>query len=119
MKRSIAPPDRLPSQQPVSCQFCRTRKLKCDRGRPCFNCASRNHECAYESDSQRPSAHPSCTQHSELVERIRRLERAVFPAGGPGENDYTGSDPAMKTVSNQDEEQQKISQWLEDLSTPV
>jgi hypothetical protein len=53
MKRSAslvaAPSESLSFQQPVSCQFCRTRKLKCDRGRPCFNCASRKHECAYES----------------------------------------------------------------------
>lgn len=53
MKRSAslvaAPSDRSSFQQPVSCRFCRTRKLKCDRGHPCFNCASRKHECEYES----------------------------------------------------------------------
>ncbi|KAL2810736.1 hypothetical protein BJX63DRAFT_303906 [Aspergillus granulosus] len=53
MKRSAphvaAPSDRVSFQQPVSCQFCRGRKLKCNRGRPCFKCSSRNHECVYES----------------------------------------------------------------------
>ncbi|KAL4767259.1 hypothetical protein BDW60DRAFT_200397 [Aspergillus nidulans var. acristatus] len=144
MKRSAslvaAPSESLSFRQPVSCQFCRTRKLKCDRGRPCFNCASRKHECAYESASQRepayPSLHPSgsqprgshvCTQHcSELMKRIQRLERAVFPAGEPGASHYTspaGSIDPVKTsnstLPNQDEEQQKISRWLEDLFTPV
>ena len=42
--------DRAYIQQPVSCQFCRSRKLKCDRGRPsCFNCSSRSKDCIYEA----------------------------------------------------------------------
>lgn len=41
--------ERTAFQQLVSCQLCRTRKLKCDRGRPCFNCSSRNFDCVYIS----------------------------------------------------------------------
>jgi hypothetical protein len=36
-----------PRQDPVSCQTCRTRKLKCDRQNPCSNCASRHINCVY------------------------------------------------------------------------
>ncbi|GES64217.1 Zn(II)2Cys6 transcription factor [Aspergillus terreus] len=60
----------------------------------------------------------------ELVERIQRLERAVFPAGEAGvahEDAPTGQiDPAKTSnsrLSNQDEEQQRTSQWLEGLLT--
>ncbi|KAL4751795.1 hypothetical protein BDW72DRAFT_212561, partial [Aspergillus terricola var. indicus] len=75
---------------------------------------------------RQPSGSHVCTQHcSELVERIQRLERAVFPTGERGASHYTSSagiiDPAKtpnSTLPNQDEEQQKISQWLEDLFTP-
>lgn len=55
MKRSHnsmdSPQTRAPSsatsrrQEPVSCQFCRTKKLKCSRESPCSNCISRNLEC--------------------------------------------------------------------------
>ncbi|KAG2414474.1 hypothetical protein HFD88_003665 [Aspergillus terreus] len=57
----------------------------------------------------------------ELVERIQRLERAVFPAGEAGVAHETGRiDPAKTSNSrlyNQDEEQQRTSQWLEGLLT--
>lgn len=61
----------------------------------------------------------------ELVERIQRLERAVFPAGEAEvahEDSPTGRmDPATSNsrLSNQDEEQQRTSQWLEGLLTTV
>ncbi|KAH8588798.1 hypothetical protein B0O99DRAFT_677143 [Bisporella sp. PMI_857] len=33
-------------QDPVSCQFCRKKKLKCDRGAPCSNCVTRKLICS-------------------------------------------------------------------------
>ncbi|CZR64385.1 uncharacterized protein PAC_14283 [Phialocephala subalpina] len=33
-------------QEPVSCLFCRKKKLKCDRGAPCSNCKARKLECS-------------------------------------------------------------------------
>jgi hypothetical protein len=33
-------------QDPVSCQFCRKKKLKCDRGNPCSNCRARALTCS-------------------------------------------------------------------------
>lgn len=33
-------------QECVSCQFCRTKKLKCDRQFPCSNCRARRLTCA-------------------------------------------------------------------------
>lgn len=31
-----------------SCNFCRSRKLRCDRPLPCTNCASRGNSCLFE-----------------------------------------------------------------------
>lgn len=38
---------RTPRQDPVSCQSCRKKKLKCDRQQPCSNCRSRRILCNY------------------------------------------------------------------------
>ncbi|KAF7596249.1 hypothetical protein BBP40_002782 [Aspergillus hancockii] len=72
-----------------------------------------------------PSSKHSCARDcSELAQRIQRLERAVFPTGELGSiHDgpvASGIDPAIASTSkasNQDEEQQMTSQWLEDLLT--
>ena len=36
---------RQPRQRPISCQFCRMRKLRCSRIFPCSNCTSRGVTC--------------------------------------------------------------------------
>jgi hypothetical protein len=41
-----------PRQDPVSCQSCRKRKLKCDRLLPCSGCSSRHLECIYHNARQ-------------------------------------------------------------------
>ncbi|KAJ9213294.1 transcriptional regulator family: Fungal Specific TF [Paecilomyces variotii] len=38
---------RPPRQDPVSCQTCRAKKLKCDRNQPCANCTARKITCIY------------------------------------------------------------------------
>lgn len=38
-----------PRQDPVSCESCRKKKLKCDRSQPCSSCSSRNLACSYGS----------------------------------------------------------------------
>ncbi|KAL4737939.1 hypothetical protein BDV11DRAFT_216323 [Aspergillus similis] len=53
---------RQPSrQEPLSCQNCRSRKIKCDRQRPCFNCATRALTCLYATRSNHPH-HPNHKQ---------------------------------------------------------
>lgn len=44
-------PKKQPRQDPVSCQTCRKRKLKCDRNRPCSGCSARNVECVYHTNN--------------------------------------------------------------------
>lgn len=42
-------------QDPVSCQTCRAKKLKCDRNRPCSNCSTRRVPCIYGTGAVQPS----------------------------------------------------------------
>ncbi|KAJ5774889.1 hypothetical protein N7457_009785 [Penicillium paradoxum] len=42
-------PKRHSRQDPVSCESCRKKKLKCDRGLPCSSCSTRKLECNYGS----------------------------------------------------------------------
>lgn len=47
---------RQPRQRPVSCHFCRVRKLRCSRDFPCSNCTSRGVSCREPQDPPRASA---------------------------------------------------------------
>jgi hypothetical protein len=56
-------------QRPVSCKFCRTRKLRCSRESPCSNCISRGLRCDLPKLSYTETA-----SEPELLERLKRLE---------------------------------------------
>lgn len=72
-------------QRPVSCHFCRSRKLRCSRQFPCSNCSSRGLSC------QLYSAHPvaksrqdaSDPRSEEILARLSRLEDLVLGKDGP------------------------------------
>ncbi|KAL4779913.1 hypothetical protein BJX76DRAFT_364852, partial [Aspergillus varians] len=56
MKRKTPsePPDhagRRPRQDPVSCESCRRKKLKCDRQHPCSSCVSRGLACTFHANN--------------------------------------------------------------------
>ena len=63
-------------QRPVSCRFCRSRKLRCDREEPCSNCVSRGIDCEREYPA---GSSPRIIGASEakLIERIRKLEELL------------------------------------------
>ncbi|PQE18909.1 C6 transcription factor protein [Rutstroemia sp. NJR-2017a BVV2] len=88
--RENAPGKRLPSKASrqrfkpqLSCTFCRTRKLKCDRASPCTNCMKRDisSSCTYLHTS--PRQRPAHVQRDhgrakDVQERIRHLEELVI-----------------------------------------
>lgn len=43
------------TRPPMSCQLCRSKKLRCDRSEPCSNCALRKVECVYSGKSSKES----------------------------------------------------------------
>ncbi|KAJ5633691.1 hypothetical protein N7528_001533 [Penicillium herquei] len=71
--------------RPVSCLFCRSRKLRCSRKFPCPNCTSRGLSCQLDepaTSSSRsvetsPEASPD-TFRQDVLERLRRLEEIVI-----------------------------------------
>lgn len=78
-------------QRPVSCHFCRTRKLRCNRESPCSNCSARDITChLYASDAQpcasnklgvvelRNAPDPRDDQSRAILNRLERLEQALL-----------------------------------------
>lgn len=65
-------------QPQTSCDFCRNKKLKCDRARPCSNCVARRQSC-HGGPVVVPGAGAGPVDSADVLERLRRLEQAVFP----------------------------------------
>ena len=68
------------SQKSASCTLCRRRKVKCDRGVPCSNCARGGAECVPSILSQAPRGRQGGRKRRtdrELLERIAKLEGLV------------------------------------------
>lgn len=71
-------------QRPVSCQFCRTRKLRCSRTAPCTNCVSRGIACDLEQSFPQPggASNSSSAESTEIYDRLRRLENLLDQQAG-------------------------------------
>jgi hypothetical protein len=69
----------MPRQRPVSCRFCRQRKLRCSRDSPCSNCVSRGIRCELEPppSASAPAATSTKAADTEIVKRLRELEALV------------------------------------------
>jgi len=82
---------RQPRQRPVSCNFCRVRKLRCSREFPCSNCTSRGVQCQAQDPPRTtgPSSRPvprragggaggggtsSEGKDADILSRLERLE---------------------------------------------
>jgi hypothetical protein len=90
--------------RPVSCTFCRSRKLRCSRNFPCTNCISRGLDCP--QDDSLPSAQASCSTDippsvdENVLARLRLLEDIVLGQGGTppmtsnGSSMHAGSPPS-------------------------
>lgn len=85
MQRGRARPD------PVSCQSCRSKKLKCNRVQPCSNCAARSIPCNFLVPPPRES-------NAELIARIERLESIVLRQSG---SFHTSSQVHLDVTSQQ------------------
>ncbi|KAG7418380.1 Bikaverin cluster transcription factor bik5 [Fusarium oxysporum f. sp. rapae] len=68
------PSDPLPLR---SCGFCRQRKVKCDRQKPCSNCLRANNDCSYPVGRGRAAKKPTRTLDTRLVDRLQKLENII------------------------------------------
>ncbi|KAF4335780.1 bikaverin cluster-transcription factor [Fusarium beomiforme] len=71
---SSIPSDPLPLR---SCVFCRRRKVKCDRQKPCSNCLRANIECTYPAGRGRAAKRSSRALDTRLVDRLQKLENII------------------------------------------
>ncbi|KAK8187514.1 uncharacterized protein BKA78DRAFT_191448 [Phyllosticta capitalensis] len=85
------------TQPSVSCQLCRTKKLRCDRTQPCSNCAQRSAQCVYAgqgpvSTTPTTAVHgpPALPQIEDILQRLQNLEQAVFKKTASAQTDSHG-----------------------------
>ena len=68
-------------RQPVSCEPCRKRKIKCSRdSQPCQTCLRRrvaSDQCVYKGSREESPLQISNSTHQQLVDRIGNLERLL------------------------------------------
>lgn len=76
--RAAPNPLKRPRQDPVSCEFCRSKKLKCNRQNPCSNCASRGLTCNGQSPRPTKQSHVEDAGDLSVLARLKRLEDIVL-----------------------------------------
>jgi hypothetical protein len=82
-------------RQPVSCEPCRHRKIKCSRTYPCNTCQRRRcaDRCVYKNARDGQNANSTTSSNDELLDRINNLEQLLRKHTGaeiPGRNgDYS------------------------------
>jgi hypothetical protein len=93
-----------PSRPVQSCQFCRRRKIRCDKATPrCTQCLKANAECVYpmrksrSSVSSQSSAAGPQRREEQLLKRIGKLESAIQGLKVRGAH-VVASDEAVSTA---------------------
>lgn len=73
-----------PTRPVQSCQFCRRRKIRCDKSTPsCTQCLKANTDCIYPMRKSRsqvsslPNTASSQVREEQLLKRIGKLESAI------------------------------------------
>ncbi|EXJ79209.1 hypothetical protein A1O3_08710 [Capronia epimyces CBS 606.96] len=107
---SVPPRARLPPRSRTGCWICRTRKVKCDEGRPvCGQCARLGHTCDY---SPRLSFRDDTPRVVERMQDVTVVTSSVWDSNSPALTDAsTGSavvdDLPPFTSLTTDEEREK------------
>lgn len=119
MKRKSAPNlsdtgAKRPSQQdPVSCESCRRKKLKCNRQRPCSSCVTRRLACSYGISLER--IEPTTVE----VENASQTDTVPSSQGIRGQPRETGAVPASSITNPRptrtSKESLKTADWLENI----
>ncbi|KAM5435837.1 hypothetical protein MferCBS31731_006094 [Microsporum ferrugineum] len=98
-----------PSTHPRSCTFCRQRKVKCDRKKPCSYCIRSKAECTYPPGRGRAAKQQRNTLNAKVIDRLHSLEAIIKRL--TVERDLTA--PPGGTVPSQScEELTPTSEWL-------
>lgn len=112
MQRNRSRPD------PVSCQSCRSKKLKCNRVQPCANCTSRGISCHFLVPPSKLTRTASTVEGiPDILSRIERLETIVLreqPATGVYSTKVADDSPrtTLSTVTTGSQTRDDQSQLL-------
>lgn len=132
MQKRRAPERRpYPRQEPVSCQSCRAKKLRCSRAKPCSNCVARSITCQ-SSSSTTTSVSPrqqegvitttagtsGDSDNAVILARLKRLEDLVEGLDGrqhPSPQPYgLDSHAVVPSPRSDGDEANRIDfEWLE------
>lgn len=93
---STPAPKKPPRQDPVSCQTCRKRKLKCDRAIPCGSCAARRLKCIYSS---RESGHVPSPSNPELPPQSQHGDGVAAAQNSSVPSMASSRNPAYSSVT--------------------
>lgn len=118
-----------PRQEPVSCQSCRVKKLKCNRQQPCSNCLARGITCLNQSRlpvlNERSQRGPTTSTSSDndsaaILTRLKRLEDLLSGFNGTQipspRSDALRSHSVTPSVRSRGDETSKTdSEFLEDV----
>lgn len=80
-----------------SCLVCRSRKIKCDRQKPCSNCVRQGVDCTYPPGPGRAPKNSCKKPNPRILDRLSRIETLVrqLERQGNVENvDLTSAAPA-------------------------
>ncbi|KAJ5948875.1 Zn(II)2Cys6 transcription factor [Penicillium verhagenii] len=93
-----------------SCFFCRSRKVKCDRQKPCAHCLRAGSECVYPPGPGRAPKRPRKALDKRVLDRLAHLEVLVrrldteavsVPPENPTSSAATPSDDGPRQVEQQ------------------
>jgi hypothetical protein len=79
-------------QEQLSCEFCRRRKVRCNRVQPCSNCSVQGIDCAFLIPPDKRSSAAIFPSHAELLQRIERLEGQLNLSQGNGVTPSDGTE---------------------------
>ncbi|KAL2865425.1 uncharacterized protein BJX67DRAFT_358864 [Aspergillus lucknowensis] len=123
MQSSITVQKKPSRQRPVSCHFCRSRKLRCSRRFPCPNCTSRGISCQLytsqliESYSEDSTSENTCATTADILARLRNLEDIVLRNNPQVEPSEPGTAPNKLLIQPQNPGREKHAaedaRWLE------
>ncbi|KAE8378274.1 hypothetical protein BDV26DRAFT_261875 [Aspergillus bertholletiae] len=104
---------RVTRQDPVSCESCRRKKLKCNRQQPCSSCITRRLPCSYGVASDAAHTQRAESENGGQSEAIVPVSRSTFGLQEERSEDtrpFENSQP-----SHRNRESLRTANWLENI----
>ncbi|EWZ93990.1 hypothetical protein FOWG_06627 [Fusarium oxysporum f. sp. lycopersici MN25] len=103
----------------VSCQFCRQRKLRCNRQFPCSNCLSRGVPCPSLQPPTRHLPEAGAASNDAILSRLDKIEAhlAALTNSSASKNPLSGEEPRVVLKADVDPEfHRQLSPMIQELT---